>query len=111
MPLPSWPEGVPYSPQRDSVQAISSPQLAADKNGDGRRKRPPALARLAMTLGRLPQVIRMTNDQYETFKTWGKGTLSNWTGRFYANVWLGNAFGNKVRQFPEGAPKPAHRRR
>ncbi|MEH2508697.1 hypothetical protein V1291_000051 [Nitrobacteraceae bacterium AZCC 1564] len=107
MPLPSWPEDVPFSPQADSVKDID-PMLAPIKTemeGGNVRLR----GRPGDNVGIVPQVIRMTNAQYNTFTAWGKGDVSNWTARFTADVWLGSSFGNKVCQFHEGrAPKPGY---
>lgn len=64
-------------------------------------------ARPGDNVGKVTQTIWMSPAEYEAFFAWGKTTLSLWTGRFTAQVWLGTAFTAKVCQFPKGGrPKP-----
>jgi hypothetical protein len=103
MPLPAWPDGVPFAPMVDGFQPIQRalPPIVTDMEGANQRQR----ARPGDNIGTLGQTIIMYAAQFEVFTAWWKGTLSMGTARFNAPVWLGTDFATKVCQFAaDGRP-------
>lgn len=102
MAVPSWPTGVNYAPDLNSISGIKRylDPIATDMEGGNTRLR----ARPGDNVGTLSQTIVLPRTQFETFVTWVKTTLNNGTSRFTTNVWLGAGFESKVCQFSNGGP-------
>jgi hypothetical protein len=102
MALPTWPDGVRYVPDLNSISEIKRylDPLATEMEGGNIRQR----SRPGDNVGTLSQTIVMPRPQFETFTAWVKTTLNNGTARFTANVWLNTGFQSRVCQFVNGAP-------
>lgn len=96
MTMPSWPISN-YYPIQDSFQPLQRMRdpIETDMEGGNSRSRP----RPGDNVGMIGQTIWMSNVDYDTFTAWVKTTLNNGTARFTMNVWLGNAYVNKVCKF------------
>lgn len=99
MALPEWPD-VNYRPERTSFQPIKPTidPITTDFEQGNQRSR----SRPGDNVGTVTQTIRLTPDEHDTFMTWGKTTIGNWTGRFTAQIWTGTAYATKVCQFNKG---------
>lgn len=101
MPLPTWPVGVNYRPQRGSFTGITralEPISTAMEGGNVRER-----SRPGDNIATIPQAIWMKAAEKALFVAWVKTTLSNGTARFTMNVWLDNAYVSKTCQFVKGA--------
>jgi hypothetical protein len=99
MTLPTWPIQT-YAPQADSMKGgvrMLEPIETPMQGGNVRMRSQPG-----DNVGQVSQVVRMSMADHDIFVDWVKTTLSNGTGRFTAQVWLGSAFVNKVCQFVKG---------
>jgi hypothetical protein len=84
----------------EPISRVLAP-IVTDMEGGNQRQR----SRPGDNVGMLGQTIIMYAAQFEIFTPWWKGTLSNGTARFTAQVWLGTDYETKVCQFTkDGKP-------
>ncbi|MFC0243678.1 hypothetical protein [Rhodopseudomonas telluris] len=103
MALPTWPAGVSYAPDLNSISDLTliRPPIKTEMEGGNVRLR----SRPGDNVGTMSQTIRLDRAQFAVLRDWIKTTLGNGTARFSMPVWFGDGFETKVCQFSEGAPK------
>jgi hypothetical protein len=96
MPLPAWPNDVPYLQRRQNWQ-IPQPFLSpieTEMEGGNTRLR----SRPGSNVATVQWRRRMTTAQFASFDTFIRSTLSNGTSRFTMPVWLGTGYVTKTVQ-------------
>jgi hypothetical protein len=101
MAVPSWPEGVTFAPDLNSLSGLKPflDPLETPMEGGNTRTR----TRPGDNVGSQSQTVIMPRAQFATFGEWVKTTLNNGTSRFTVKVWLGRGFQSKVCQFTKGS--------
>ena len=102
MAVPSWPAGVPYVPDLNSIQPIKralDPIRTEMDGGNVRLRRRPG-----DNVGVLSQTVRMSAAQYDSLLSWLSEQAGGATARFTMPVRLVQRFETKVCQFNNGAP-------
>lgn len=96
--METWPESVPYVPLARTLQVdpFEEPYITEFEDGP-LRSRP----RGSMSIATLRFTIRMSNAEFDMFKTWVKTDLVKGTRRFSMPVWTGGAFATKACRFRE----------
>lgn len=104
MPLPAWPDDVPYVILDDGGSPIQRalPPIATDMEGGNQRQRP----RPGDDISTISQTIVMDDVQFATFTAWWKETLNLGTARFTAPVWSGTDYVTRTCMFTaDGKPQ------
>jgi hypothetical protein len=90
MPLPAWPNDVPYQQRRQDwriTQPFIGP-IETEMEGGNVRQR----SRPGSNVATVQWRRRMTVAQYASFDAFVRATLSNGTSRFTMPVWLGTSY-------------------
>jgi hypothetical protein len=96
MPLPAWPNDVPYLQRRQDwkiTQPFIGP-IETEMDGGNVRQR----SRPGSNVATVEWRRRMTTAQHASFDTFVRATLSNGTARFTMPVWLGSSYVTKTVQ-------------
>ena len=96
MPLPTWPNDVPYLQRRQDWQIprpFISPIETEMEGGNVRLRSQPGSNVASVQWRR-----RMTPSQFTSFDAFVRSTLSNGTSRFKMPVWLGASYVTKTVQ-------------
>lgn len=93
-----WPAGVPYAPLANSFQGtpFHAPDTTDMEEGPQRRRR-----RETLDIGTLRFSIRMSNAEFDIFKSWVKFDLVGGTLPFTMPVWAGSDFVDRTCYFRE----------
>lgn len=108
MPLPIWPEDVPYQVRR-ADWTMAEPYAEPEETqmaGNNVRAR----SRPGSNVAVIEQTLRLTPSQHDDFFAWLRDDLNNGTSRFTANVWLGTSYVEKTCQFVRPHPRAASER-
>lgn len=94
----TWPATVPYRPNSNSqsVEPFRAPFRTEMEDGNqvSRRRSTKNIATLAFT-------IRMTNDEFDTFKAWVRDDLVDGVLSFTMSIFTGSAYASRTCTFRE----------